>query len=136
MGDLTRNFSRIEYTCKCGCGTYIDSLHIAKEDQILRDWISVQEGRDYPMVIHRGCSCPSHNENVGGVDGSRHLPKWYKLKKGASDKHMRGMSNWKFRRYLKKAYKLNILRGGVGLYRWGGHTDCSSKRRWGHFWSK
>jgi hypothetical protein len=75
-----------------------------------------------------------HNKAVGGVDGSHHLPYQYEIKQGASDKHAHGMSNWKFRRYEKKAHKLGITKGGTGLYRWGAHNDCGRKRKWGGFW--
>lgn len=133
--NLTKNFYKNEFMCK-HCGQYEDSLHIAKQNQAFRDYLCEQEGRDISLTVHCGCRCTQHNTKVGGVKGSYHLPPKYRLRKGASDMHSRQLPNWKLRRYAKKAYKLGIIRGGLGLYRWGIHLDCGPKRRWGHFWSK
>jgi uncharacterized protein YcbK (DUF882 family) len=135
MGNLTENFSEIEFTCRCGCDTYLDSKHIAKELQKFRDWLSIQLEREVPLVVHCGCRCPEHNFKVGGVKYSHHLPTLYQNRQGAADIHGRGLFNWKLRKYAKKAFKLGIIKGGLGLYFWGIHIDCGPKRRWGHFWN-
>jgi uncharacterized protein YcbK (DUF882 family) len=66
MGDLSKNFSRREFACKCGCG-------FDKIDQRLVNL--VQEIRDefgQPVYIESGCRCPKHNRKVGGVWNSGH----------------------------------------------------------------
>ncbi len=67
MGDLTKNFNRCEYACKCGCG--LDRVHpaLAALVQRIRDII------DEPVMINSGCRCAKHNKAVGGAEQSRHL---------------------------------------------------------------
>lgn len=67
MGDLTTNFSRYEFTCKCGCGF---------DDVKLRLIAKLQEARDiydHPMIIKSGCRCPKWNKQEGGKSSSDHL---------------------------------------------------------------
>lgn len=146
MGDLTRNFSVIEFACRCGECMSSDPKNIeltyladiANQLQNLRDWISEQEGREVRIISHCGIRCEQHNKKIGGESHSRHLPRYYLLMQGAVDCHAAGMSIWKFRRYVKRAWKQRIIFGGCGLYRWGIHTDTSSRRFWGlwKFWEK
>jgi uncharacterized protein YcbK (DUF882 family) len=66
-GDLTENFSRAEFACKCGCG--FDTV-----DHELLEKLEVLRGRfDRTITITSGCRCPDHNTAVGGSDGSQHL---------------------------------------------------------------
>jgi uncharacterized protein YcbK (DUF882 family) len=144
MGDLTKNFSKIEFMCKCGtCGwgnlrtIETDILKpIAEELQRLRDFVCLKERRDVPLIIHCGIRCPQHNKIKGGEEYSRHLPKFYIQKQGAADFHAGGLPNWKLRHYVKQAWKKGIISGGCGLYVWGCHVDTSRKRYWGLFWGK
>ena len=67
MGDLTKNFNRNEFACKCGCD--LDAI-----DPDLVD--NLQHSRDavgLPFVIHSGIRCPAHNKSEGGEDNSAHL---------------------------------------------------------------
>ncbi len=67
MGDLTANFNRKEFDCKCGCGANkIDSAFLW-ELQLCR------EVADIPFTITSGCRCPKHNEAVGGFSTSDHI---------------------------------------------------------------
>ena len=68
MGDLTRNFSRSEFICKCGkwCrGDEETTLRLARELQKFRDKIG-------QIDIISGFRCEAHNRSVGGVSSSRH----------------------------------------------------------------
>lgn len=67
MGDLTPNFNRSEFACKCGCGlNSIDSILV----------IMLQESRDTTALTYRiasGCRCEQHNKDIGGKPNSAHL---------------------------------------------------------------
>lgn len=144
MGDLTTNFSKVEFLCRCGKCEWnnpdsVSSYYLvdlANQLQLLRNYISKKEKRDVQIIAHCGIRCKDHNKNVGGEEYSRHLPGYYMKGQGAFDCHAAGMSNRKFRRYVKKAWKLKIIDGGCGLYSWGIHSDTSSRRFWGRFWGK
>ncbi|MCZ7404492.1 MAG: D-Ala-D-Ala carboxypeptidase family metallohydrolase [Candidatus Methanoperedens sp.] len=65
MGDLTNNFSRNEFACKC-CG----------KDDINKDFVdllqSLRNTLSRSMKIVSGVRCEKHNKEVGGVPGSAH----------------------------------------------------------------
>jgi len=70
MGDLTKNFSKSEVRCRCGCG-FGDThgtwalVHLERL-QALRD---IYDGALHP---NSGGRCTRHNEAVGGSTGSQH----------------------------------------------------------------
>ena len=67
MGDLTANFSRSEFTCKCGCGTVILLKPLIDALQEVREEIGG------PIRINSGTRCVEHNAKEGGLDDSEHL---------------------------------------------------------------
>ena len=67
MGDLTKNFSRREFACKCGCGYDGVNPSIVFALQIIRDHF------DAPITISSGCRCGKHNKAEGGHPNSKHL---------------------------------------------------------------
>lgn len=75
MGDLSRDFSRSEFECKCGCGFFKENPLLIATLQKIRDYAnrkSLNE-TDIPMFVNSGCRCAKHNASVGGVKRSRHL---------------------------------------------------------------
>lgn len=68
MGDLSENFSRHEFACKCGCG--FDTVDAATLDLLER--VRARCG-GHPVTIHSGCRCPAYNKKVGGSPNSQHL---------------------------------------------------------------
>jgi uncharacterized protein YcbK (DUF882 family) len=66
MGDLSNNFSRWEFACKCGCGFDTVDVETLLVAQRLRDFYGVG------VTITSGCRCPAHNLAVGGHPGSEH----------------------------------------------------------------
>ncbi len=70
MGDLTKNFSKIEYACKCGCGRDDIKQELAIKIQQVRDII----GRS--IVINSGIRCAKHNGNIGASETSSHIGGW------------------------------------------------------------
>lgn len=66
MGDLTPNFSRAEFACPC-CGNDRISPSLVAELQIIRNVAG-------PLTVTSGVRCAAHNEEVGGVPDSAHVP--------------------------------------------------------------
>ena len=66
MGDLTKDFSKVEMKCRC-CGFFIEDKKLMKKLQKLRNAIGV------PIKINSGCRCVTHNAEVGGSNNSSHL---------------------------------------------------------------
>lgn len=67
MGDLSRNFSRHEFACKCGCGEAEVSPFLIEVLQRLRDVLGVK------ITVTSGRRCATHNAAVGGAKNSQHL---------------------------------------------------------------
>jgi hypothetical protein len=66
MGDLTKNFSRSEFACKCGCG-YAD---IDPEVVEICEEIRVAIGHGF--TPNSGCRCKKHNMLIKGSVDSAH----------------------------------------------------------------
>lgn len=67
MGDLTKNFSRREFACKCGCGAAdIDRRLVANLQQM-------REAVGRPLSITSGVRCLVHNSRVGSKPTSAHV---------------------------------------------------------------
>jgi len=68
MGDLSQNFSRREFRCKCqGC----DEDHISLELVEALEKVRVLYGR--AIYITSGVRCKEHNKICGGKSDSSHL---------------------------------------------------------------
>ena len=65
MGDVSDNFSRSEFACKCGCG--FNSVDVA-----LLDALEQVREKFGPVSITSGNRCPKHNAGVGGAAHSYH----------------------------------------------------------------
>jgi len=70
MGDLTTDFSRHEFRCKCGCGLYIHRNELITDLQVLRNRTNIR------INVNSGCRCTKHNKDVGGSPSSSHLSGW------------------------------------------------------------
>lgn len=118
MGDLTKNFSRKEFACKCGeCSSNYIDIRLVKGLQALRDLIKL------PIIINSATRCPKHNKSVGGVPNSQHV-----LGR-AADIRVEGMSPSVVAR---KAEQVEVFRnGGIGVYSTFVHVDVRGhKARW------
>lgn len=73
MGDLSKNFSRNEFACKCGCG--FDTVDVQLIDILEVVWqFADSHSNDKIFVkINSGCRCLQHNGHVGGGENSKHL---------------------------------------------------------------
>jgi uncharacterized protein YcbK (DUF882 family) len=67
MGDLSENFSREEFACKCGCGLNTVDAELLNIIQAIRDHFSVK------VTINSGNRCKTHNKTIGGAPSSWHI---------------------------------------------------------------
>ncbi len=67
MGDMTKNFSRAEFECKCGCGADHISPMLVQMLQAVRDHF------ERPVKVVSGVRCKKHNTRVHGARNSQHL---------------------------------------------------------------
>tara|TARA_R100001594_G_C4023897_1_gene259735 strand:+ start:326 stop:703 length:378 start_codon:yes stop_codon:yes gene_type:complete len=68
MGDISLNFNRSEFACKCGCGCDGISDHLVSKLQVVRTNLGES------MVVTSGTRCSAWNAKCGGSAGSSHLP--------------------------------------------------------------
>lgn len=113
MGDLSKNFSRHEFACKCGCGFDTVDVGLIYLLQGVRDHFKRR------VSINSACRCPAHNKREGGSDKSQHLSG------RAADIVVDGASPSEVADYLED--KAN----GLGRYDTFTHVDSrSGKARW------
>ena len=117
MGDLSKNFSRYEFACPCGCG--FDTV----DTELLN---AVQDVRDHfkkATIIVSGCRCKAYNKAIRGAKNSQHM---YGR---AADIRVAGVSRPKVQKYLKKKY---IGKWGIGSGKTITHIDTrsGSTARW------
>jgi len=73
MGDLTKNISRHEVACKCGCGFDTMDVETIQVLQETCDFFAAAQGLDKVVChIHSGCRCIPYNRKVGSTDASQH----------------------------------------------------------------
>lgn len=120
MGDLTRNFSRREFRCRCGrknCDAAPLDMRLVYALQQLRDLIGV------PIIINSALRCREHNRKVGGARNSRHLLGT------AADIRCADLSPVELRKFAEQVPA--FAQGGIGIYDWGIHVDVRERRaRW------
>ena len=68
MGDLSKNFSRYEIQCSCGCDAKWISPELIEKLQHVRDIIGK------PMTITSGVRCEAFNASINGSLVSSHIP--------------------------------------------------------------
>jgi len=67
MGDLTNDFSRWEFECKCRCKICNISTSFINRLQLARTLAKIK------FTITSGCRCPMHNKMEGGSYNSDHI---------------------------------------------------------------
>lgn len=118
MGDLTRNFSRSEFACRCCCWVEID-FRLVTSLQTLRDLANA------PIRVTSGYRCSDHNRAVGGAKHSLHLSG------RAADIVIAGLSVVEM--YMLAGQVPPFRNGGIGIYPLKGfiHVDIRDRRsRW------
>lgn len=118
MGDLTTNFSREEFACKCGCGfdqIASDTVHICQ---------AIRHHFDAPVTITSACRCPTHNAAVNGSEKSQHVVGT------AADVVVSGVEAAEVYAFLEENSTVFGV-GGLGSYRHFTHLDTRNRRaRW------
>jgi uncharacterized protein YcbK (DUF882 family) len=67
MGDITKDFSRVEFDCHCGCGANLTKPKLVMILQVIRDHF------ERPVRVISGTRCARHNRKVKGARHSQHL---------------------------------------------------------------
>lgn len=119
MGDLTRNFSRWEFACFCGCGFDTVDYELVVALQELRDYYN----QEVDITPKGGCRCPRLNNLAGGAENSLHL---YGR---AADFSVAGVRPQEVQAYLTLKYP---GRFGLGRYSTFTHLDTrtTGPARW------
>lgn len=121
---LTENFNKSEFDCKCRCEMPDDILdnvkELAKSLQILRDKIKK------PIKVNSSYRCLSHNRNIGSNDSSQHT------KGKAADIVIKGHIPEQTANLIELLIdNKEIPQGGVGVYNTFVHYDIrGNKARW------
>jgi len=130
MGDLSDNFSRIEFTCRCGCGMDTVDAQLITILQQCSDDFAKKYNTNVRITITGPNRCDKHNKIIGGSVLSQHL-----LCKAADIKlSMKVEEEWDTIRmqelydYFDHKYP-NTL--GIGIYSSWVHVDVRTQRaRW------
>jgi len=121
---LTKNFSKSEFECKCGCEMPQDVLEnvkeVAKQLQFIRNQV------EKPIKINSAYRCLEHNRSIGSNDTSQHV-----LGK-AADIVIAEFIPIEVNNLLNVFMESgNIKQGGLGLYNTFVHYDIrGTKARW------
>ena len=122
---LTKNFSKSEFDCSCGCDMPLGVLHnvqkLANQLQVLRNVVGTA------IKINSGYRCPDYNDNVvKGAKNSQH-----KLGK-ASDIVIADMTPQEtFELVDLLINEGELLQGGLSAYATFTHYDIrKTKARW------
>ena len=109
MGDLSKNFSRWEFRCKCGCGLDTVDYQLLSLLERLRIYYGSRG-----ITINSGSRCPEYNKKIGGKPKSQHLIG------RAADFTVAGASPKLVQRYLDLTYPDGL---GIGSYNTFTHVD-------------
>ncbi|BBO66329.1 hypothetical protein DSCA_02590 [Desulfosarcina alkanivorans] len=119
MGDLSKNFSRHEFACRC-CDRAEINQRLVDALQELRDLAGL------PVRVTSGYRCSEHNRAIGGATRSQHLLGT------AADIVVIGMTPAEMYRLAEDIEAFH--NGGIGVYPDKGfiHVDVRDGRaRWG-----
>jgi uncharacterized protein YcbK (DUF882 family) len=117
MGDLTLNFDRSEFACKCGCGKDDIKDELAFKIQAVRDLIK------RPISINSGIRCSAHNAASNSKPTSSHIDGW------AADLGYKGSME----RYLLLSAITQVF-DRVGVANTFIHVDVDANKTAGALW--
>lgn len=123
MGDVSENFNRSEFVCRCGeCGLDQVSDYLISKLQIVRTNLGES------MVVTSGTRCSEWNYKVGGSAGSSHVPDSFGLSHAADI----GCNNSVYRQKLLKAAVPVFDR--IGVHPEFLHFDVDANKTAGVVW--
>ena len=73
MGDLTQNFSKLEFQCPCSCGADKISPVLIEKLQKVRNIIGTS------IIITSGVRCEFYNTSIKASMNSSHIPDGYEI---------------------------------------------------------
>ncbi len=118
MGDISKNFSRFEFECKCRCGfntVDVELLKVLQED--------IRNHYNKKVTITSGCRCFMSNMHILGAAKDS-----YHVKAQAADFKVDGVDNADLYRYLHVKFRGKY---GIGLYSTHVHLDVrNTEARW------
>lgn len=131
MGDLTRNLSRHEFACKCGCGFDTVDFELVNVLQDAVFHFESKYGNRVIVSITGPNRCIEHNRKEGGAEGSKHITgkaadhKFFIVSESGSRKQIDPVEVYDY--YCHK-YPNKF---GIGIYSNRVHIDSrSGKGRW------
>ena len=80
MGDISKNFNRHEFACKCGCGFAVVDVELIDVLELVRKVFKK------PITINSACRCHNHNEAVQKEANINYTPN------SSKSKHMLGIA--------------------------------------------
>ena len=126
MGNLSKNFSRHEFACKCGCG--FDTVDTVLID-VLQD---IADHFKASVTVNSGCRCVEHNETIQHMADINYVPyssRSVHMTGKAADIVIAGIPAIEVCKYLDYKYPHQF---GLGLYSSWVHIDVrSTPARWG-----
>jgi len=128
MGDLSKNLSRYEMACRCGCGFDTVDIELVEVMQALCDYYADDTGHPVVLLVTGPNRCVEHNAAEGGKPDSQHR------KARAVDFEIKIMGErilpLDVYNYLDAKYPNEY---GIGLYRTFVHFDTrtNGRARWG-----
>ncbi len=139
MGNLTNNFSRKEFACKCGCGFDTIDYELLNAIQHCVDRFTSSFNKPITVVINCGCRCKKHNDDLRAL---------FKTSNGAQgedtaveSQHQYGRAS-DLRFFVDKVqippkdvanfFDANYKRFGIGVYSTFTHVDSRTNgpARW------
>lgn len=119
MGNLSENFNREEFQCKCGCGFDTVDTVLLEVLQATRSAFGVK------VTINSGCRCVAHNRLVGGVHGSQHT------KGRAADIVVEGINPSRVASWFNSAFGSKV---SIGIYTSDGFVHVDTRTNGGGRW--
>lgn len=140
MGDLTKNLSRKEFACECGCGFDTVDYELVMMIQDAADYFAAKYDSKIVVAVTGGNRCVKHNEVIQKQEVKNYVPFSSKSThmdaKAADHKFFYYVNEIKTQidsvevyDYYDKKYPTSK---GVGLYSNRTHVDSRAvKARWG-----
>ena len=117
MGDLSPNFNRREFKCKCG-----ECEQVGPPQELVDVLQDVRDHFGKPITVHSGHRCPAYNKRVGGAKRSKHMLGI------AADITVKGYTPNQVQKYLLNKYEGKY---GIGRYNTFTHIDVrKGPARW------